>query len=95
MVESWMYDHGAVDGWWMGPYSSGGDSHEGILRNTGGLKGIIAMLGEARGSGGVTRPAEGTQLANHNRKVYARVGCANSIASAAAVVLAWSSPSRR
>jgi hypothetical protein len=73
MVESWMYDDAAVDGWWMGPYSSGGDSHEGILRNTGGLKNIVTMLGEARGSGGVTRPAEGTPLANHNRKVYAHL----------------------
>jgi hypothetical protein len=73
MVESWMYDHAAADGWWMGPYSNGGDSHEGILRNTGGLKGMITMLGEARGSGGVTRPDEGTALANHNRKVYAHL----------------------
>jgi Zinc carboxypeptidase len=70
MVERWMYGAGAEDGWWLGPYSNGGDSHEGILRNTGGLKNMVSMLGEARASGGVTRPAEGTTLANHNRKVY-------------------------
>src|SRR5205823_100403 len=62
------------DGWWMGPYSTGGDSHEGILRNTGALKNTLSMLGEARGSGGVTRPAEsGDALANRNRKVYAHL----------------------
>ena len=35
----------------MGPYSTGGDSHEGILRNTGALKNGISMLGEARAGG--------------------------------------------
>ncbi len=74
MVEGWMYGHAAVDGWWMGPYSTGGDSHEGILRNTGALKNTMSMLGEARGSGGVTRPAEaGNTLGNRNRKVYAHL----------------------
>ena len=73
MVEGWMYGHAATDGWWMGPYSTGGDSHEGILRNTGALKNTLSMLGEARGSGGVTRPAEQTSLANRNRKVYAHL----------------------
>jgi hypothetical protein len=73
MVEGWMYGHAATDGWWMGPYSTGGDSHEGILRNTGALKNTMSMLGEARGSGGVTRPAEQSNLANHNRKVYAHL----------------------
>ena len=38
MVNEWMYGAAAQSGWWMGPYSTGGDSHEGILRNTGGLK---------------------------------------------------------
>jgi predicted deacylase len=74
MVEGWMYANAAESGWWMGPYSTGGDSHEGILRNTGALKNTLSMLGEARGSGGVTRPAEtGNTLANRNRKVYAHL----------------------
>ena len=59
MVNEWMYGAASQSGWWMGPYSTGGDSHEGILRNTGALKNGISMLGEARGSGGATRPAEG------------------------------------
>jgi hypothetical protein len=70
LVEGWMYDHAAADGWWMGPYSTGGDSHEGILRNTLALKNIIGMLGETRPDGGTTRPAEATNLANTTRKVY-------------------------
>ena len=48
MVIDWMYGAAAESGWWMGPYSTGGDSHEGILRNTGALKNGISMLGEAR-----------------------------------------------
>ena len=44
--------------------------HEGILRNTFGLKNVLGMLAENRASGGNTRPAEGTQLANRNRKSY-------------------------
>ena len=39
-------------GWWMGPYSTGGDSHEGILRNTASLKNGVSMLGEARAAPG-------------------------------------------
>ncbi len=72
MVIDWMYGDAAKSGWWMGPYSTGGDSHEGILRNTGGLKNSISMLGEARASGGTTRPAEGStnSRANEHRKVY-------------------------
>jgi hypothetical protein len=70
LVEGWMYQHGAESGWWHGPYSNGGDSHEGILRNTFALKNTIGMLAENRGSGGATRPAENTQLANRNRKSY-------------------------
>jgi hypothetical protein len=70
LVESWMYDKAAETGWWHGPYHTGGDSNEGILRNTLGLKNILGMLGENRASGGNTRPAEGTQLANRNRKSY-------------------------
>lgn len=70
LVEGWMYENAAVSGWWAGPYSNGGDSHEGILRNTFGLKNVIGMLAENRASGGPTRPAEGNQLANRNRKTY-------------------------
>src|SRR3954451_13703441 len=76
MVIDWMYGAASQSGWWMGPYSTGGDSHEGILRNTGGLKNSVSMLGESRASGGVTRPAEsGTAnaRANQNRKVYAHM----------------------
>jgi hypothetical protein len=70
LVEGWMYNNAALSGWWHGPYSTGGDSHEGILRNTLGLKNTVGMLAENRASGGNTRPAEGTQLANRNRKSY-------------------------
>src|SRR3954469_1569605 len=72
MVIDWMYGDASRSGWWMGPYSTGGDSHEGILRNTGGLKNGISMLGEARAAGGTTRPAEGATNSrpNENRKVY-------------------------
>jgi hypothetical protein len=70
LVEGWMYQHSAQSGWWHGPYSTGGDSHEGILRNTFALKNTIGMLAENRASGGATRPAEGAQLANRNRKSY-------------------------
>src|SRR3954454_2303559 len=76
MVIDWMYGDASKSGWWMGPYSTGGDSHEGILRNTGGLKNSTSMLGESRASGGVTRPAEagaGNARANENRKVYAHM----------------------
>lgn len=70
LVEGWMYQLGAQTGWWHGPYSTGGDSHEGILRNTFALKNTIGMLAENRASGGPTRLAEGTTLANRNRKSY-------------------------
>jgi predicted deacylase len=75
MVNEWMYGAAAQSGWWMGPYSTGGDSHEGILRNTGALKNGISMLGEARSSGGTTRPAEGSSNSapNRLRKVYAHL----------------------
>ena len=70
-----MYGAAAQSGWWMGPYSTGGDSHEGILRNTGALKNGVSMLGEARAAPGATRPAEGgsNQPANRLRKVYAHL----------------------
>jgi zinc carboxypeptidase len=71
LVEGWMYTAASRSGWWMGPYSNGGDSHEGILRNTYGLKNVVGMLAENRSGGGATRPAEtGNQLANRNRKSY-------------------------
>jgi predicted deacylase len=75
MVNEWMYGAASQSGWWMGPYSTGGDSHEGILRNTGSLKNGVSMLGEARGGGGATRPAEGgtNSRANETRKVYAHL----------------------
>ncbi|MDA0168920.1 M14 family zinc carboxypeptidase [Solirubrobacter taibaiensis] len=72
MVIDWMYGAAATSGWWMGPYSTGGDSHEGILRNTGSLKNGISMLGEARAAPGTTRPAEGgtNTRPNEQRKAY-------------------------
>ena len=72
MVIDWMYGAAATSGWWMGPYSTGGDSHEGILRNTGSLKNGISMLGEARAAPGATRPAEGgtNTRPNEQRKAY-------------------------
>jgi len=71
LVEGWMYTAASRSGWWMGPYNNGGDSHEGILRNTFGLKNVVGMLAENRGSGGETRPAEsGNPLQNRNRKSY-------------------------
>jgi len=75
MVNEWMYTAASQSGWWMGPYSTGGDSHEGILRNTASLKHAVSMLGEARAAPGATRPAEGgsNQPANRLRKVYAHL----------------------
>ncbi|MFN2468708.1 MAG: M14 family zinc carboxypeptidase [Gaiellaceae bacterium] len=70
MIEDWMYDHAAVDGWWMGPYNTGGLGEETILRNTMGLKNGIAMLAEARPTGGITRPGEVNPAANLRRLVY-------------------------
>jgi hypothetical protein len=75
MVNEWMYGAASQSGWWMGPYSTGGDSHEGILRNTGSLKNGVSMLGEARAAAGATRPAEGATNSrpNENRKAYAHL----------------------
>ncbi|MDA0179592.1 M14 family zinc carboxypeptidase [Solirubrobacter phytolaccae] len=75
LVNEWMYGAAAQSGWWMGPYSTGGDSHEGILRNTSALKNSIGLLGEARAAPGTTRPAEGgtNTRPNENRKAYAHL----------------------
>jgi predicted deacylase len=75
MVNQWMYGAAAQSGWWMGPYSTGGDSHEGILRNTGSLKNGVSMLGEARAAAGSTRPSEGSTNSrpNENRKAYSHL----------------------
>jgi hypothetical protein len=75
MVNEWMYGAASQSGWWMGVYHTGGDSHEGILRNTQGLKNTVSMLGEARASAGPTRPAEGRSntVPNRIRKAYAHL----------------------
>jgi hypothetical protein len=72
LVEGWMYDGAAESGWWAGPYNNGGDSHEGILRNTLGLKNGVSMLAENRASPGNTRPNFGSAngLPNRYRKSY-------------------------
>ena len=75
LVNEWMYGAASQSGWWMGPYSTGGDSHEGILRNTSALKNSVGLLGEARAAPGTTRPAEGgtNTRPNENRKAYAHL----------------------
>jgi hypothetical protein len=72
LVESWIYDNAAAAGWWAGPYSNGGASQETILRNTFGLKNVIGLLSENRGSAGVTRPGA-TAAGNENRKSYGQL----------------------
>jgi hypothetical protein len=72
LIESWMYDSGAADGWYVGPYSNGGASQETILRNTFGLKSIVGMLSENRGNAGLTRP-NATEAENENRKSYGQM----------------------
>jgi hypothetical protein len=74
LVQGWMYDHAAVDGWWPVPYPVG-LGEETILRNTMGLKNVIGILLESRVSGGATRPAEGASnsQANRRRKVYSHL----------------------
>jgi Zinc carboxypeptidase len=75
MIEDWLYGHGSADGWWYCPYGcqNGGAvglSQETILRNTLGLKSVIASLLEARSTGGLTRPNEGNAPNNRRRKTY-------------------------
>jgi hypothetical protein len=74
LVQGWMYDHSAVDGWWPVPYPVG-LGEETILRNALGLKNVTGILLESRVSGGPTRPAEGASnsQANRRRKVYSHL----------------------
>jgi hypothetical protein len=72
LVESWIYDHAAADGWYAGPYSNGGASQETILRNTFGLKSVVGMLSENRGNAGPTRP-NATAAENQNRRSYGQM----------------------
>ena len=72
LIEGWMYDTGARDGWYVGPYSNGGASQETILRNTFGLKSIVGMLSENRGNAGPTRP-NATPAENQNRRTYGQM----------------------
>lgn len=75
MIVGHMYEQGAQDGWWPCPYgcANGGNvglSEETILRNTLGLKNVVASLLELRSAGGATRPDEGTAPNNRRRKTY-------------------------
>jgi hypothetical protein len=75
MIEDWLYEHGSDDGWWYCPYGcqNGGAvglSQETILRNTLGLKSVVASLLEARSPGGLTRPNETNAPNNRLRKAY-------------------------
>ena len=74
LIQGWMYDNAAVDGWWPVPYPVG-LGEETILRNAMGLKNITGILLESRVSGGATRPAEGASnsQANRRRKVYSHL----------------------
>jgi hypothetical protein len=72
LVESWLYDSGAHDGWYVGPYSNGGASQETILRNTFGLKNIIGLLSENRSAAGPTRP-NATAAENQQRRSYGQL----------------------
>lgn len=67
-----LFGNAAQDGWWAAPYPIG-YSEETILRNTLGLKNVTGVLLESRSSGGPTRPAEGTQVANRQRHVYSHL----------------------
>jgi len=72
LVESWIYDNAALAGWYAGPYSNGGASQETILRNTFGLKNIVAILSENRSNAGSTRPGA-TFAGNQNRRTYGQL----------------------
>ncbi|HEX6234338.1 MAG TPA: M14 family zinc carboxypeptidase [Jiangellaceae bacterium] len=72
LVERWLYDSGALDGWYVGPYSNGGASQETILRNTFGLKNVIGLLSENRSAAGATRP-NATAAENQNRRSYGQM----------------------
>jgi hypothetical protein len=72
LIESWLYDTGARDGWYVGPYSNGGASQETILRNTFGLKSVVGMLSENRGGAGPTRP-NATTAENRHRQTYGQL----------------------
>ncbi|HEU4542419.1 MAG TPA: M14 family zinc carboxypeptidase [Jiangellaceae bacterium] len=72
LIESWLYDSGALDGWYVGPYSNGGASQETILRNTFGLKNVIGLLSENRSAAGLTRP-NATAAENQNRRSYGQM----------------------
>ncbi len=72
LIERWIYNSAAADGWYVGPYSNGGASQETILRNTFGLKSIVGMLSENRGAAGSTRP-NATPAENQNRRSYGQM----------------------
>jgi hypothetical protein len=78
LVEGWMYNSGADDGWWPCPYPPAGIEGARTFTRVTGLKNMITTLVEARSGGGPTRPAEGSTGANRLRKAYSQLWAART-----------------